>query len=263
MSTSFPINGMRVRFAGATDVGQKRTHNEDAIYLPDQERLVVVADGMGGHASGDVASKLAVDTISHFYRDTAESPEITWPFMVNRDGRHDENRLVTSVKLANLKINELAQSDSRLSGMGTTVVAAYFAEEEVLVAHVGDSRVYLVADGEMQQITQDHSLLNDYIKMKRIGPDEVEKFPHKNVIVRALGMRDQVLVDVIKRPPRIGEIFLLCSDGLCDMVDDAAILNVVRAEQNLDDCCVRLVQMANDNGGADNITVAMARLEPA
>ena len=261
MSTSFPMDGMRVRFAGATDVGQKRTHNEDSMYLPDQERLVVVADGMGGHASGDVASKMAVDTMSEFFRATGESPEITWPFMVNRDGRHDENRLVTGVKLANLKIYELAQSDSRLKGMGTTLVSAYFTDDRVLIAHVGDSRVYLIADGELQQVTEDHSLLNDYIKMKRIGPDEVDKFPHKNVIVRALGMRDQVLVDLIKRKPRLGDVYLLCSDGLCDMVEDEAILAVVKVEQNLDDCCTALVDLANDNGGADNITVAMARLE--
>ncbi len=263
MSTSFPINGMRVRFAGATDVGQKRSHNEDSIYLPDKERLVVVADGMGGHASGDVASKLAVDTMAQFYRDTSESPEVTCPFMVNRDGRHEQNRLVTSVKLANLKISELAQSDSRLKGMGTTVVAVFFADEEVLIAHVGDSRVYLMSGGELSQVTTDHSLLNDYIKIKRIDPNDVESFPHKNVIVRALGMKDQVLVDLLKREPCIGDVYLLCSDGLCDMVEDPAIAEVVRAEQNLDDCCVRLVELANKNGGADNISVALARVEPA
>jgi len=261
MSTSFPMDGMRVRFAGATDVGQKRTHNEDAIYMPDQERLLVVADGMGGHASGDVASKMAVDTMAQFFHATGESPEITWPFMVNRDGRHDENRLITGVKLANLKIYELAQSNSRLKGMGTTLVAIYFTEDRVLIAHVGDSRVYLISDGEMQQITEDHSLLNDYIKMKRIGPDEVHKFPHKNVIVRALGMRDQVLVDLLTRQPRLGDVYLLCSDGLCDMVDDNTIQEVVKAEQNLDNCCNRLVALANENGGADNITVALARVE--
>lgn len=261
MSTSFPIDGMRVRFAGATDVGQKRTHNEDSIYLPDQERLMVVADGMGGHASGDVASAMAVETMSQFFRTTGESPEITWPFMVNRDGRHDENRLVTGVKLANLKIYELAQSSSRLKGMGTTLVSIYFTDDRVLIAHVGDSRVYLISNGQMSQVTEDHSLLNDYIKMKRLTREEAHKFPHKNVIVRALGMRDQVLVDLIKREPCLGDVYLLCSDGLSDMVDDEAILEVVRAEQNLDDCCARLVALANENGGADNITVALARVE--
>ena len=142
-------------------------------------------------------------------------------------------------------------------------MAVFFADEEVLIAHVGDSRVYLMSGGELSQVTTDHSLLNDYIKIKRIDPNDVESFPHKNVIVRALGMKDQVLVDLLKREPCIGDVYLLCSDGLCDMVEDPAIAEVVRAEQNLDDCCVRLVELANKNGGADNISVALARVEPA
>lgn len=256
------MDGMRVRFAGETDVGMKRTHNEDNLYLPDEERLIMVADGMGGHAAGDLASKLAVETVSAFFHATAEDPKITWPFMIDRGNQLDENRLVTGIKLANLKIYEMAQRDARSRGMGTTLVACLFCDAQVMVAHVGDSRVYLVRDGRIRQLTEDHSLLNDYIKMKRISPEDVDRFPHKNVIVRALGMKETVAVDVVQREPRIGDVFLLCSDGLSGMVDSPEMLRLVMAEKDLDRCCERLVELANANGGVDNITVALARLEP-
>ena len=262
MSTSFPMDGMRVRFAGETDVGMKRTHNEDNLYLPDEERLVMVADGMGGHAAGDLASKLAVETVLGFFHSTAEDPKITWPFMIDRDNRLDENRLVTGIKLANLKIFEMAQRDTRSRGMGTTLVSCLFCDDQVLVAHVGDSRVYLIRDGKIRQVTEDHSLLNDYIKMKRIAPEDVDRFPHKNVIVRALGMKETVAVDIVKEEPHIGDVYLLCSDGLSGMVDGPEMAKVLMTEKDLDRCCERLVEMANANGGVDNITVALARLEP-
>ena len=262
MSTSFPMNGMRVRFSGETDVGMKRTHNEDSLYLPEVERLLLVADGMGGHASGDVASQLAIDTVVTFFEATVDEPDVTWPFMVDHDGRRGENRLITSVKLANLKIFELAQRDRKLHGMGTTIVACLFAEDHLMVGHVGDSRVYRISGDSITQITEDHSLLNDYIKMKRLSPEDVESFPHKNVIVRALGMKDTVAVDVSWHSPAIGEIYLLCSDGLCGMLEDPEMLRIVRSEPDLDACCAKLIKAANDAGGTDNITVALARLEP-
>jgi len=253
--------GMLVRFAGETDVGMKRSHNEDALFLPDSERLVLVADGMGGHASGDVASRTALETITSFFQTTASVPEITWPFMVDREGRQNENRMITSIKLANLKIFDDAQKNPKLRGMGTTVVGCLFTGKEVLVAHVGDSRVYRIRNNKLMQITEDHSLLNDYIKMGRISPDEVDRFPHKNVIVRALGMKQNVAVDLLSKQPRIGDLYILCSDGLTDMVEDAHIREIVLSEENLDRCCERLVKLANENGGKDNITVVMARLE--
>ncbi len=256
------MEGMRVRFAGETDVGMKRTHNEDYLYLPDEERLVMVADGMGGHASGDLASRLAIDTIVEFFRATAEEPEITWPFFIDRDDHLHENRLITGVKLANLKIFESAQRNSRFRGMGTTIVSCYFCEDLVLIAHVGDSRVYLVRNGAIHQLTEDHSLLNDYIKMKRISPEEIERFPHKNVIVRALGMKETVAVDIIRQKPQVGDVYLLCSDGLSGMVTDDAVLKVVQSERDLNRTCEKLVEFANNNGGVDNITVALARIEP-
>jgi protein phosphatase len=262
MSTSFPLHSMRVRFAGETNVGMKRTHNEDNLYLPTDERLAIVADGMGGHASGEIASQMAVETVVEFFKSTQEDTEITWPFKLDRGYRYDVNRLITGIKLANVKIFEAAQREPQYRGMGTTIVAALFLDDQVLIAHVGDSRLYRVRDGEIQQITEDHSLLNDYIKMKKLSADEIANFPHKNVIVRALGMKETVQVDVYNESPRMGDVYLLCSDGLSGMIDDKKIHDLVHKETDLDKATGNLIGAANAAGGVDNITVVMARLEP-
>ena len=261
MSSSFPLDGMRARFAGETNVGMKRAHNEDSFFLPESERLAIVADGMGGHASGEVASRMAVDTIAGFFRATQDEQQLTWPFKMDRGHRYDVNRMVTAIKLANLKIHEQAQKDPRCHGMGTTVVSTLFLDRALIVGHVGDSRLYRRRDGRFEQITEDHSLLNDYIKIKHLSPEEIANFPHKNVIVRALGMKDSVQVDVHIDNPRMGDIYVLCSDGLSGMVKDQDISDVMVAERDLDVCCDRLISMANKNGGLDNITVVAIRIE--
>jgi serine/threonine protein phosphatase PrpC len=261
MSTSFPLDGMRVRFSGDTNVGMKREHNEDSFYLPESERLAIVADGMGGHASGEVASRMAVETIVGFFRETQDEQELTWPFKVDRGNRHDINRMVTAIKLANLKIHQEAQRNPACHGMGTTVVSTLFMENALIVGHVGDSRLYRLREGMFDQLTEDHSLLNDYIKMKHLTPEEIAAFPHKNVIVRALGMKASVQVDVIFDQPRIGDVYVLCSDGLSSMVPDMEIAGVVADEDDLDSLCDRLIGTANGNGGLDNVTVVAIRLE--
>ena len=261
MSTSFPLDGMRVRFAGDTNVGMKRAHNEDSFYLPESERLAIVADGMGGHASGEVASRMAVDTIAGFFKATQEEQQMTWPFKMDRGHRYDVNRMVTAIKLANLKIHEQAQKDPRCHGMGTTVVSTLFLDDAIVVGHVGDSRLYRRREGLFEQITEDHSLLNDYIKMKHLSPEEIAAFPHKNVIVRALGMKDTVQVDVHVDSPRLGDVYMLCSDGLSGMITDAQLTELISAERDLDVLCERMITMANKNGGLDNITVVAIRIE--
>jgi protein phosphatase len=263
MSTSFPLEGMRVRFAGDTNVGMKRAHNEDALYLPESERLAIVADGMGGHASGEVASRLAVETISGFFRTTQDEQQLTWPFKMDRGHRYDINRLVTSIKLANLKIHEQAQRDPRCHGMGTTVISALFLDDALIVGHVGDSRLYRQRDERLDQLTEDHSLLNDYIKMKHLSADEIAAFPHKNVIVRALGMRDTVQVDIHVDVPRLGDTYLLCSDGLSGMITDEKIADIIQRQKDLDQACEELIGVANRNGGLDNVTAILVRVEPA
>ena len=261
MSTSFPLDGMRVRFAGDTNVGMKRAHNEDSFYLPESERLAIVADGMGGHASGEVASRMAVDTIVGFFRETEQEQELTWPFKIDRGNRHDINRMVTAIKLANLKIHQEAQRNPACHGMGTTVVSTLFLDRALIVGHVGDSRLYRLREGMFDQLTEDHSLLNDYIKMKHLTPEEVAAFPHKNVIVRALGMKPSVQVDVLVDQPRLGDVYVVCSDGLSSMVGDPEIAAILGEEPDLDRLCDRLIALANGNGGLDNVTVVAVRLE--
>jgi len=253
---------MRVRFAGETDVGRKRDHNEDSIYLPEAERLAIVADGMGGHASGEVASGMAVETIVHYFHDTADQQPLTWPYKVDRGLRADINRLVTSIMLANLEIHERAEREASCKGMGTTVVATYFLDDTMLIGHVGDSRVYRLRDGKLTQLTEDHSLINDYIKMKRVTADEAESWPHKNVIVRALGTKDTVQVDVITEEPHIGDCYMMCSDGLSGMLSDQQIAHIMLAEPDLNKAVDKLIAGANEEGGIDNITVVLARIEP-
>lgn len=261
MSTSFPLDGMRVRFSGDTNVGMKRDHNEDSLYLPQSERLAIVADGMGGHASGEVASRLAVETIVNFFRETEEEQELTWPFKIDGTDRHDVNRMATAIKLANLKIHQEAQRNPACHGMGTTVVCTLFLDKALVVGHVGDSRLYRLREGMFDQLTEDHSLLNDYIKMKNLTPEEIAAFPHKNVIVRALGMKPSVQVDLVVDQPRLGDVYILCSDGLSGMVPDPQIADLVSSEPDLDRMCDRLITMANNNGGLDNVTVVAVRLE--
>ncbi len=252
-------NGLRIEVAGETNVGMKRAHNEDNFSIIEEGGLYIVADGMGGHASGEVASKMAVDSLKEFFESTANDPERTWPYKMDRSRGYEENRLITGIKLANLRIYESAQRDSRQRGMGTTIVSLFAVEDGVYVAHVGDSRVYRVRDGKIELLTEDHSLLNDYIKMRRLTPEEIANFPHKNVIVRALGMKDTVKVDTRYEQPRAGDVYVLCSDGLCGPISDDEILELVVEHQDLRTAASKLIERANSNGGPDNITVVLAR----
>jgi serine/threonine protein phosphatase PrpC len=250
---------LRIEVAGETNVGMKRTHNEDNFSIVEDSGLYIVADGMGGHASGEIASKMAVDAMREFFALTANDPERTWPYKMDRSKGYEENRLVTGVKLANLRIFESAQRNPKQRGMGTTIVALFAVEDSVYLAHVGDSRIYRLRDGRLEQLTEDHSLLNDYIKMKRLTAEEIANFPHKNVIVRALGMKDTVKVDTRLEQPRAGDVYLLCSDGLSGPVTDADMLDILDGTRKLQDATARLIAKANDNGGPDNVTVVLVR----
>src|SRR5580692_9108600 len=237
----------------------KRNHNEDNFSILEDSGLYIVADGMGGHASGEVASKMAVDSLKEFFNATAQDPERTWPYKMDRSKGYEENRLITGIKLANLRIYESAQRDPRQRGMGTTIVTMFAVEDGVYVAHVGDSRVYRIREAKIEQLTEDHSLLNDYIKMKRLTPEEIANFPHKNVIVRALGMKDTVKVDTRFEQPKANDIYLLCSDGLSGPVSDPEMLEIVTDAPDLKSAATSLIERANANGGPDNITVVLAR----
>jgi serine/threonine protein phosphatase PrpC len=251
----------KLAYAGLTDVGMKRTHNEDNFRLLPEHNCFVVCDGMGGHASGEVASEIAVETIGDFFIESGSDDEITWPYKEERDRPYIENLLVNSVRYANLRVFEKASADAQYKGMGTTFVGMTFADDRYYVAHVGDSRCYLIRNREIEQLTEDHSLLNDYKKMAKLTPEEERNFPHKNIIVRALGMKDTVLVDVGSEPFQKGDIYLLCSDGLSGELEDPVILAL--ALENWDDLetmCTELVRQTNENGGKDNVTVVVVKV---
>ncbi len=249
---------MKIRYAAKTDVGMKRTHNEDYFSLIEDEQLFIVADGMGGHASGEVASKMAAETISEFYQRTREDEEVTWPYKMDRSLSYVENRLVCSIKLANLRIFETSCRDIRYKGMGTTIVSTLVVGDKVYVGHVGDSRVYRVRENAITQLTRDHSLLEDYKEAKPDMTEEEERnFPHKNVITRALGMRETVQVDIKAHQIKSGDVYLLCSDGLSGMCQDEQILQVTVGAKSLERAVAELVDAANRNGGTDNVTTLM------
>lgn len=250
----------RVIATGQTDVGRRRAVNEDNFTLVEEDSLFVVADGMGGHASGEVASQMAIDTLREFFEATNADPDATWPYKMDKGKGYEENRLVTSIKLSNLRIFESAKKNPQMDTMGTTVVGMLVVDEGVLIAHVGDSRAYRFRDGKLVQLTEDHSLLNDYIKMNRLSKEEIENFPHKNVIVRALGMKEEVKVDVLLDKPQQGDIYVLCSDGLCGPASDEEIHEIVAAEKDIEQAATKLIAKANDNGGPDNITVILAKV---
>jgi protein phosphatase len=251
---------VRIEVAGQTDVGRKRAHNEDNFAILGEYGLYIVADGMGGHASGEVASQLAVDTMREFFASTQDDPDKTWPYKMDRSRGYEENRLITGIKLSNLRIFEAARSNPQQRGMGTTIVALFVSREGMYLAHVGDSRIYRLREGRLEQLTEDHSLLNDYKKMKQLSDEEVSNFPHKNVIVRALGMKDTVKVDTRFEQPRPGDVVLLCSDGLAGPVSDADIqLILSSSSSDLKACGAALINKANENGGPDNATCVLAR----
>jgi serine/threonine protein phosphatase PrpC len=246
---------MRIRYAAKTDPGLKRNHNEDYFSLIEEEQLFLVADGMGGHACGEVASKMAADVVREFFV-RSKDDDATWPFKMDGQLSYLENRLVVSIKVANQKIFEAAGRDSRLKGMGTTVVLGQIAGDKFYIAHVGDSRCYRVRGADVQQLTRDHSLLEDYKDARPdMSDEEQRKFPHKNVITRALGMRENVQVDCMGEAIADGDIFLICSDGLSGMIDNRKIGELVNKSSDLEQTVTSLIDAANGAGGADNITV--------
>ncbi|NOZ02346.1 MAG: Stp1/IreP family PP2C-type Ser/Thr phosphatase [Deltaproteobacteria bacterium] len=251
---------MKLQHAGLTDVGRKRDHNEDNLLMQPEDRLFVVCDGMGGHASGEVASQIACDRISEFFRNTRDDDEITWPYKEDHRLSEIENRLAVGIKWGNLSVFEKSTSSIKFKGMGTTCVSALFSDSECAVAHVGDSRCYRIRDGGIEQITEDHSLLNDYKKLAQLSPDEIKNFPHKNIITRALGMKPSVQVDTRIDKLAPGDIYLLCCDGLSGELESEEMLGIVQnANGDLEVACSELINQANEHGGRDNITVILVR----
>ena len=253
---------MRAVAHGISDVGLQREHNEDSFAVLSDHGLVIVADGMGGHRAGDVASRLATEAIGEFFRKTANE-DATWPFHFDPNLSDEENKLLTSIRLANRQIYEHSTRSQDLRGMGTTVVGALFSRKKnrMFIGHVGDSRAYRVRAGKIQQMTRDHSLVNDYLAAMPDMTDEQRSELPKNVITRALGMQDNVEVDIQSDECQPGDVYVLCSDGLSGMITDQEIAEVVAASGELSEVCRRLITLANEHGGEDNITAVAVRVD--
>jgi len=242
---------MRAIAAGLSDIGRERNHNEDRFILLPEFHVYVVADGMGGHQSGEVASRMAASTIASFFRASA-----------TKDGEVGD-RLRSAVCDANAKIFARADDSRAHRGMGTTVVASAWSAQTstMYVVHAGDSRAYHLRGGVMRQLTRDHSLLSDaLLERPELTESDLAYLP-RNVITRALGIAPTVEVDVNSVVAEVGDIFLLCSDGLHGLVDDPAMKQIMQDTDVLTEAATRLVDAANQNGGKDNITAVVIRIE--
>jgi protein phosphatase len=253
---------MHTRFAGMTDPGLLREHNEDSLLLLPEYGIVAVADGMGGHRSGDVASQLAISTLSDFF-EVVVGRDGTWPFPADPLKSDEENYVITGLRLANRRIFDRSLRTMADFGMGTTVVTAIFSRtaDRVTIGHVGDSRCYLVRGSEIVQMTRDHSLISDARHMAPwMTEEEMNQLP-PNVITRALGIREDVTVDLRTAETMPDDVYVLCSDGLSGLVPDAQIHEIVTQASSLEEACKNLIARANFFGGTDNITAVLARVE--
>lgn len=255
---------MNFTAAGLSDVGLQREHNEDSFCILGEHRLFVVADGMGGHRAGDIASRMATAEMKAYFDATrVDEHGSDWPREDDSELSRDQNRLVSAVKLANHRIFQASVRNRSVQGMGTTIVGALFDRDarKIHIAHVGDSRAYCVRDDSITQLTRDHSLLNDYLLvMPNLSDAQKERLP-SNVITRALGMQDAVAVDLCVEGVQPGDTYVLCSDGLNGMVSDDRIVEVVRTSGgDIEWATKALVAEANKNGGEDNITVVLVRI---
>ena len=234
-----------------TDVGIKRNINQDFVYASDEPvgnlpNLFIVADGMGGHNAGDYASRCAVETMVDYIENAEEKKPI---------------RLLDAGALAaNQAVVEKAISDKAYSGMGTTLVACTVCEDSLYIANIGDSRLYLIDEG-IEQITSDHSLVEEMVRAGQLAREDARTHPEKNVITRAIGVKSRLKADFFDVGLNPGDLVLLCSDGLTNMITDQEILRIVRSTQTLEDAARKLVDTANQNGGSDNISVIL--IEPA
>jgi len=249
-----------VEAVGRTDVGQRRDHNEDSFLVDGGLGLYIVADGMGGHAGGGTASRLAVETIQTSVRKAREKEPGLFGAPTGVEESPLPDVLREAVEAACTRIFETAQGDPELAGMGTTVTAALLDGRTAFIAHVGDSRCYLLRGGRIYQVSEDHSLVNEQLKAGAISVDEAKHSRFKNIITRSVGFEQQVQVDLLGVELEPNDVLLLCCDGLSNLVDDAEILQVV-GESPLDETPSRLIEVANERGGDDNITVVLVRVQ--
>lgn len=232
-----------------TDIGRKREINQDYVFATDETignlpNLLVVADGMGGHRAGDFASRFTVEVLVEEVQNSKET--------------HPEQILGNAIQTANERLMEEAAKDSRLEGMGTTLVAATILDHVLYFANVGDSRLYLI-NKEIRQLSKDHSMVEEMVRLGGLTEEEAKHHPDKNIITRAMGVKDKVEPDFFEYRLKGGDTILMCSDGLTNMVDDDEIFQIVKSARDIVEAVETLIQRANENGGSDNIGIVLAQ----
>ena len=255
---------MRITSCGMTDVGVKRTNNEDNYLINDELNLFVVCDGMGGHAGGEFASAIAVNTVEEVLTTIEIRPD-TEGFAPSDETNQVElvrEKLRYAIRLAGKRIHERAQADAEYQGMGTTCLALIVDGGNAFMAHVGDSRGYLIRDGKIEQLTEDHSLVNERVRAGLITEEEAKTHKLKNIITRSLGFMEDVEIDLSVRAARRGDFFVLCSDGLSNFIETDEIGESV-LELGPQESARRMIETACERGGDDNITVVVVRIDEA
>jgi protein phosphatase len=260
------IPGLSIRGAGVSDVGRKRRSNEDSYSTSDDLRLYVVADGMGGHAAGEVASRLAVEAIGRHISSASPDVPPTVPSEISTRSIDETalpvpaRRVLNAIRLANQEIVRSVRRDQSMRGMGTTVVLAYIQGRRAYIGSVGDSRAYLVRGGDIRQLTDDHTFVNEQVRSGTLTPQEARRHPARNILTRAVGSQEDIEADLIEEDLQPEDLLLLCSDGLTNMVEDQEILETLRRD-GVDPVsgAQALIDLANDRGGDDNITAVVVQ----
>jgi protein phosphatase len=246
---------MKWQAFGLSDVGRRRETNQDQLLVDPERGLYAVADGMGGHAAGEVASRLAIESLSASMTPTLEKGPA--------DATEAARELGEAFQAGNRKICEEMLTRAEWRGMGTTIVAMLVLGDEAIIGHVGDSRAYLLRDGRLHRLTGDHSWVHEQVRLGMMTDEEAHKHPMRNIVTRALGNRNELQVDLAREKPRPGDTFLLCSDGLNSMLsDDEISAALVPHATDPERACHALVDAANQAGGDDNVTVVVLRVEP-
>lgn len=249
----------KIEITGKTDVGSVRDHNEDAISTETSLGLAILADGMGGHRGGEVASAITVSTIYDSLSKKLKS--ISDGGTDEETGYSLESKTIhDAIIIANNNVFKSSNENAQYQGMGTTVVVLLFYDNRLTVAHVGDSRLYRIRDGVFEQLTRDHSLLQELVDRGFYTPEQARESLNKNLVTRAIGINENVRIDVQEDVAQVNDIYLLCSDGLNDMVEDDIIYQIIkRNTDNLESAVTELIEEANRRGGKDNISVILAR----
>ena len=252
---------LAITACGFSHPGKQRDENEDAFGSFVENRLFIVADGMGGHNAGEVAAAMTIDCVEGFFTSFHSDPRQMWPYGVDRALSLAANLLRVGIKVGNDRIREAANADRARARMGATVVAMAVGEAQIAIAHAGDSRAYRFRDGDLKRLTRDHSIAEEMRAARpEMTDEELAGFAHRNVVMRSLGSKDELEPDVYVNKVAAGDLYLLCSDGLWGSVSDAKMATILQSTDDIEAACQLLVDAANEAGGPDNITALLVRL---